>query len=78
MKQIQVDKPYEFDFKGETYCFCYPAPVTHNNGRTYSEVARYWKKGSDTKETHPFFIKGEDIVRLHRIIIEGIIEELSK
>lgn len=78
MKHIEVEKPYEFDFKGETYCFHYPNPVTRNGGRTYSEVARYWKKGTDSEITYPFFVKGEDIGQLHRIIIEGIKEELSK
>ena len=78
MKRIEVEKPDEFDFRGETYCFCYPIPVTRNGGRTYSEVARYWKKGTNKENTYPFFVKGEDMVRLHSIIIEGIKEELGK
>lgn len=78
MKHNEIEKPYEFDFNGETYCFLYPIPVTRNEGRTFSEVARYWKKGTDKEYTYPFFVEGEDMVHLHRIIIEGIKEELSK
>lgn len=78
MKHIEVEKPFEFEFKGEIYYFCYPRPISRNNGRTYSEVARYWRKGSNKEKTYPFYVKEEDMGRLYYIISEDIKTELSK
>lgn len=78
MKQGNKATIYHTFVGGVKYSFSYPPPVTRDNGKTYSEVATAWEDGTDERFTVPFFVKGDELWKVHEKITEGIEEQKKK
>lgn len=69
---------YSCFINNDKYYFTYNDPKYNSKGRTYSEVAQFWKEGhDDQKELVSFYTKEDEIDLTHQKIEEQIEQKVK-